>query len=97
MAAAAGSSSSRCCFYGYTVLVSAIVLEASTAAAHTGGFSIFVSHIMRTLSMSRTTLSAGRIRMWGQKMSSKGTKKAESGRGVWFWLNRHGICTPHFQ
>ena len=20
----------------------------------------------------------------------------ESERGVWFWLNRHSICTPHF-
>ena len=25
-----------------------------------------------------------------------GTKLAESERGVWFWLKRHSICTPHF-
>ena len=30
-----------------------------------------------------------------QKMGSKGTRLAESERGVWFWLRRHGICTPH--
>ena len=35
-------------------------------------------------------------RIWGQKMGSEGSRLAESERGVWFWLNRHSICTPHF-
>ena len=35
-------------------------------------------------------------RIRGQKMGSKGTKFAESERGVWFSWKRHGICTPRF-
>ena len=37
-------------------------------------------------------------RIWGQKMgsNSEGSRLVESERGVWFWLNRHSICTPHF-
>ena len=35
-------------------------------------------------------------RIWGQKMGSKCTRLAESERGVWFWLKRYSICTPHF-
>ena len=34
-------------------------------------------------------------RIWGQKMGSEGSRLAESERIVWFWLNRHSICTPH--
>ena len=35
-------------------------------------------------------------RIWGQKMVSEGSRLAESERGVWFWLKRYSICTPHF-
>ena len=34
--------------------------------------------------------------MWGQKMGSEGSRLAESEQGVWFWLKRYSICTPHF-
>ena len=30
-------------------------------------------------------------------MDYEGSRLAESERGVWFWLKRHSICTPHFQ
>ena len=29
-------------------------------------------------------------------MGSEGSRLAESERGVWFWLKRYSICTPHF-
>ena len=35
-------------------------------------------------------------RIWGQEMGSEGSRLAETERGVWFWLKRHSICTPHF-
>ena len=28
-------------------------------------------------------------------MGSEGSRLAESERGVWFWLKRYSICTPH--
>ena len=36
-------------------------------------------------------------RIWGQKMGSKGTKFAESERGVLFSWKRHSIRTPHLK
>ena len=33
--------------------------------------------------------------IWGQEISSKGTKFVESERGVWFAYNMYGSCTPH--
>ena len=47
---------------------------------------------MSGCSTPRHTRSSKKLgsRIWGQKMDSKGTKLAESERGVWFWLEIYG-------
>ena len=44
-------------FYGWAILLAVIVLDLCTAPGHTGGFNVFVDHLIADVPVSRTKLS----------------------------------------